>query len=96
MDDSAPDTTLLARASTVIYPSGLTRYQIHVLRYTSLVLSFITLTSTILVLYWFNRMRRSFRHEYACLLFVQQWCASQRPQRELTWPPQSDHASDCW
>lgn len=45
-------------------PTGLTPYQIHVLRSTSLAFSLLTLISCAIVLYWFAHMRRSFRHEY--------------------------------
>lgn len=48
-------------------PTGLNGRQIHILRVSSLAISVLTILSSLLVLYWFAHMRRSFRHEYAAL-----------------------------
>ncbi|KAH6685918.1 G protein-coupled glucose receptor regulating Gpa2-domain-containing protein [Plectosphaerella plurivora] len=51
-------------------PTGLTGRQIHILRVSSLVFSVLTIASSLLVLYWFSHMRRSFRHDLIMLLIV--------------------------
>ncbi|KAH7353245.1 G protein-coupled glucose receptor regulating Gpa2-domain-containing protein [Plectosphaerella cucumerina] len=51
-------------------PTGLTGHQIHILRVSSLVFSVLTIVSSLLVLYWFAHMRRSFRHDLIMLLIV--------------------------